>query len=168
MTGRLVRLSAVCVTVVLACALVSGCCPSGSKVLESMTLPVEQQTDCRLVPQGDLAGGPAAEFGNPVVTSDSRKVAAIAPLAVGGDAAASRIRDAYAAVYECEPGGPRVRVYAVLFSEPASPERVALLEANPEGVMFKGQLAGVVAADEDVCEPCYVAVAARARRVLAK
>jgi hypothetical protein len=61
-----------------------------------------------------------------------------------------------------------VRVYAVLFRYPAGPDRAAALEANPDGVMFKGQLAGVVLADEDACESCYEAARRRAEQVLAK
>ena len=76
--------------------------------------------------------------------------------------------DKLRAVYECGPGGPAVRVYAVLFREPTGAARAAVLEANPDGVMFKGQLAGVVLADEDACESCYEAVKARAEQVLGK
>ena len=140
---------------VLCGALVTGCCPSGVKVLESITLPAEQQVGCSLV-------------GSPVATSSAVEVSAIAPLAVGEAAAAERPKSAYSAVYECEPGGPAVRVYAVLFREPTGAARAAVLEANPDGVIFKGQLAGVVLADEDACESCYEAVKARAEGVLGK
>lgn len=43
-----------------------------------------------------------------------------------------------------------------------------MLEAYPAGVMFRGQPAGVVLADEDASESCYDAVRARAERVLGK
>jgi hypothetical protein len=132
-----------------------------------MTVLPEEQSDCRLVPVGELGGDAVGAAVNPVASSDPDLARAIAPLAVG-DAAAERVRSAYAAVYECEPGGPRVRVYAVLFSDPAGPERTAMLEANPSDVMFKGQLAGVVLADEDACDSCYDTVRERAKVVLAK
>ena len=147
--------------------LVSGCCPGGTAVLESLTLPVEEQDGCSLVPASQLTDGPvAAASANPIATSDSRTVDVIAPAVTGS--AAEGVKTAYAAVYECEPGGPRVSVYAIVFHEPTDPVRAAMLEANPAGVMFRGQLAGVVLADEDACESCYDAVRARAERVLGK
>lgn len=150
----------------LCSALLSGCCPGGVDVLEDLTLPPEEQVGCSLVPPEELGGSLFAA--NPSATSDSDVVDAIAQLAVGERAAAERIRSAYSAVYECERRGPRVSVYAVLFLDPAGPERTAMLEANPMGVMFKGQLAGVVLADEDACESCYDAVRKRAEELLAK
>lgn len=147
--------------------LVSGCCPGGTAVLESLTLPAEEQGGCTLVPASQVTDGPvAAASANPVATSDSGTVDAIARAVTGTTAEGAK--SAYAAVYECEPGGPRVGVYAILFHEPTDPVRAAMLEANPAGVMFKGQLAGVVLADEDACESCYDAVRARAERVLGK
>ncbi|MFH1690652.1 MAG: hypothetical protein ABIE42_10535 [Candidatus Eisenbacteria bacterium] len=163
--------SAVLLTI-LCVALASGCCPSGPKVLESLALPVEVQAGCSLVPAKQVTDGPLAPMAsNPLSTSDSRKVSAIVPLVTGAgteDAAVGSVKSAYAAVYECEPGGPLVRVYAVLFREPTGSARAAMLEANPGGVMFKGQLAGVVLADEDACESCYDAVMTRAEMVLGK
>ena len=148
-------------------ALLSGCCPGGVAVLESLTLPIEEQNECSLVPASQVTGGPvAAASTNPIATSDSKMVAAIAPAIIGS--AVERVKSAYAAVYECEPGGPTVRVYAIVFYEPTDPARAAMLEANADGVMFRGQLAGVVLADEDACESCYDAVKARARGVLGK
>lgn len=153
--------------VFLCAALLSGCCPGGVAVLESLTLPIEEQNDCSLVPASQVTGGPvAAASTNPIATSDSETVAAIAPAIIGS--AAERVKSAYAAVYECEPGGPQVRVYAIVFYEPTDSVRAAMLEANADGVVFRGQLAGVVLADEDVCESCYDAVKARADRVLGK
>jgi hypothetical protein len=163
--------SAVLLTILCA-AFVSGCCPSGPKVLEGLTLPVEEQAGCSLVDGTQVTDGPLVPMAaNPLSTSDSRKVSAIAPLVTGtgaGDEVVGGVRSAYAAVYECEPGGPLVRVYAVLFSVPTGSARAALLEANPGGVMYKGQLAGVVLADEDACESCYDAVMTRAEMVLGK
>ncbi len=151
----------------LCAALLSGCCPGGVAVLESLTLPVEEQNDCSLVPASQVTGGPAAGAStNPLATSNSETVAAIAPAITGS--ATERVKSAYAAVYECEPGGPQVRVYAIVFYEPTDSVRAAMLEANMDGVMFKGQLAGVVLADEDACESCYDAVRVRAERVLGK
>ncbi len=151
----------------LCAALLSGCCPGGVAVLESLTLPIEEQSDCSLVPASQVTDGPvAAASTNPIATSNSKTVAAIAPTIIGS--AVERVKSAYAAVYECEPGGPQVRVYAIVFYEPTDLVRAALLEANTDGVMFKGQLAGVVLADEDACESCYDAVRAQANRVLGK
>jgi len=165
--------AAVVLLAVLCGALVTGCCPSGVKVLESLTLLPEEQVGCALVPGAQAAGGPIAPMAaNPFSTSRSSAVSAIAPMVTGtgaeAAAAAERAKSAYAAVYECEPGGPAVRVYAVLFREPTDAARAAVLEANPDGVMFKGQLAGVVLADEDACGSCYDALKARAQRVLGK
>jgi hypothetical protein len=152
----------------LCSSLLAGCCPGGVDVLASLTLPPGEQSGCGLVPADRLGDDNVAAATNPVATSDDDVVAAIAPLAVGERAAAEPVRSAYAAVYECEPGGPRVRVYAVLFRYPAGPDRTAVLEAHPDGIMFKGQLAGVVLADEDACEACRDAVRSRAELVLAK
>lgn len=150
--------------VFLCAALLSGCCPGGVAVLESLTLPVEEQNDCTLVPASQVTHGPvAAASTNPIATSNSETVAAIAPAIIGS--ADERVKSAYAAVYECEPGGPRVRVYAIVFYEPTDSVRAAMLE---DGVMFRGQLAGVVLPDEDACESCYDAIRARASRVLGK
>jgi hypothetical protein len=149
-------------------ALLSGCCPGGVDVLAGLTVLPEEQGECSLVPVSEMGDDAVGAAVNPVATSDSDVVSAVAPLAVGKSAAAERIKSAYAAVYECEPGGPRVRVYAVLFRDPAGPARTELLDASPMGVMFKGQLAGVVRADEDACESCYDAVLERAQMVLAK
>jgi hypothetical protein len=148
--------------------LISGCCPSGVDVLAGMTVLPEEQTGCGVVPVEELGDDAVGAAVNPVATSNSKVVDAVAPLAVGSAVAAERVKSAYAAVYECEPGGPRVRVYAILFRDPAGPDRTARLEASPANVMFKGQLAGVVLADEDACESCYDAVRERAGRVLAK
>ncbi|MCK4408990.1 MAG: hypothetical protein KAW67_02835 [Candidatus Eisenbacteria sp.] len=161
LTGRGILL------VVLCAAFLSGCCPGGVAVLESLTLPVEEQNDCSLVPPSQVTDGPVvAASTNPVATSNSETVATIAPAIIGS--AIERVKSAYAAVYECEPGGPKVRVYAIVFYEPTDPVRAAALDANPNGVMFKGQLAGVVLADDGACESCYDAVRARAERVLGK
>jgi len=158
--------SAVFLTILCA-ALLSGCCPGGVAVLESLTLPIEEQNDCSLVPVSQVTGGPVAGLStNPIATLNSKTVAAIAPAIIGS--AVERVKSAYAAVYECEPGGPTVQVYAIVFYEPTDPARAAMLEAYDTGVMFKGQLAGVVLADEDACESCYDAVKARAERVLGK
>ena len=148
-------------------ALLSGCCPGGVAVLESLTLPVEEQSGCSLVPASQVTDGPiAAASANPIATSSRETIAAIAPAVTAS--AADRVKSAYAAVYECEPGGPKVRVYAVVFYEPTDSVRAAELMANPDGVMFKGQLAGIVLADEDACESCYDAVRSRAERVLGR
>ena len=153
--------------IILCVALLSGCCPGGVAVLESLTLPVEEQNGCSLVPASQVTDGPvAAASTNPIVTSNSKTVAAIAPAIIGS--AAERVKSAYAAVYECEPGGPQVRVYAVVFYDPTDSVRAATLKASPAGVMFRGQLAGVVLADEDACESCYDAVRDRAEEVLGK
>lgn len=153
--------------IILSVALLSGCCPGGVAVLESLTLPVEEQNGCSLVPASQVTDGPvAAASTNPIATSSSSKVAAIAPTIIGS--AVEGVKSAYAAVYECEPGGPQVRVYAIVFDEPTDSVRAAMLEASSAGVMFRGQLAGVVLADEDACESCYDAVRARAERVLGK
>jgi hypothetical protein len=153
--------------IILCAALLSGCCPGGVAVLESLTLPVLEQSDCSLVPASQVTDGPvAAASANPVATSSSETVAAIAPTIIGS--APERVKSAYAAAYECEPGGPRVRVYAIVFYEPTDSARAAKLTANADGVMFRGQLAGVVLADDDACESCYDAVRARAERVLGK
>ncbi len=153
--------------VFLCAALLSGCCPGGVAVLESLTLPIEEQNGCSLVPASQVTHGPvAAALTNPIATSNSETVAAIAPAIIGS--ADERVKSAYAAVYECEPGGPRVRVYAIVFYEPTDSVRAAMLEDNVDGVMFRGQLAGVVLADEDACESCYDAVRVRAESVLGK
>jgi hypothetical protein len=153
--------------IILCVALLSGCCPGGVAVLESLTLPVEEQNGCSLVPASQVTDGPVgAASTNPIATSNSRTVAAIAPTIIGS--AVEGVKSAYAAVYECEPGGPQVRVYAIVFDEPTDSVRAAMLEANTDAVMFRGQLAGVVLADEDACESCYDAVRGRAERVLGK
>ena len=158
---------------VLCTTFLAGCCPGGIDVLESLTLPVDQQVGCSLVPGQQVVDGSGGHtVPNPTSTSDSRVVSAVARIVAGsGPGAASavlRASDAYAAVYECEPGGPAVRVYAVVFREPSGPERVTTLDLNPAGVMHKGQLAGVVLAEDGACRPCYDAVRSRAQGVLGK
>ncbi len=148
-------------------ALLSGCCPGGVAVLEGLTLPIEEQDGCSLVPASQLTEGPIAVGStNPVVSSSAKTVAAIAPSVTGSKD--ERVKSVYAAAYDCEPGGPQVRVYAVVFYEPTDSVRAAMLDTYSVGVMFRGQLAGIVVADEDACESCYDAVRARAERVLGK
>ena len=152
---------------VLCATLIAGCCPAGVDVLKSLTLSIEEQDGCSLVPASQLTDGPiAAESANPIVSSSARTVAAIAPSVTGSKD--ERVKSVYAAAYECEPGGPQVRVYAVVFYEPTSSARAAMLDTYSVGVMHRGQLAGIVVADEDACESCYDAVRARAERVLGK
>ncbi len=149
----------------LSATLLTGCCPSGSKVLESMTLLPEEQEGCALVRPEDIDDVPIAPVSeNPLVTSISSKGELLASEMAG--VRIDGVRNAYVAVYECEPGGPRVRVYAVLFNAPADAERAAALE--DAGAMHKGQLAGMVVPDDDACESCYDAVVARAQGVLGK
>lgn len=152
---------------ILCAALLSGCCPGGVAVLESLTLPIEEQDGCSLVPASQLTDRPIASGStNPVASSNGKIVAAIAPSVTGSKD--ERVKSVYAAAYECEPGGPQVRVYAVVFYEPTDSVRAAMLDMYSVGVMFRGQLAGVVVADDGACESCYDAVRARAERVLGK
>jgi len=153
--------------VALCAAFLSGCCPGGVAVLESLTLPIEEQDGCSLVPASQLTFGPiSAGSTNPVVSSSAKMVAAIAQSVTGSKD--ERVKSVYAAAYECEPGGPQVRVYAVVFYEPTDSTRAAMLDMYSVGVMFRGQLAGVVVSDEGACESCYDAVRARAEMVLGK
>ncbi len=153
--------------VILCAALISGCCPGGVSVLESLTLPIEEQEDCSLVPAVWLTHGPAAAAPtNPIATSDPEMIAAIAPSVTGSKD--ERVKSVYSAVYECEHGGPQVRVYAVVFDEPTDSVRAATLDMYSAGVMFKGQLAGIVVADDGACESCYDVIRAHAETVLGK
>ena len=153
--------------VIFCAVLLSGCCPGGVAVLEGLTLPIEEQDGCSLVPASQLTDGPIASGStNPVASSNGKIVAAIAPSVTGSKD--ERVKSVYAAAYECEPGGPQVRVYAVVFYEPTDSVRAAMLDMYSVGVMFRGQLAGIVVADDGACESCYDAVRARAERVLGK
>lgn len=157
--GAAVLLTFLCAT------LLTGCCPSGPSVLESLTLPAEQQVGCALVSPEDIDDVPIAPVAkNPLATSVSARAELLASEMAG--VRMDGVKNAYVAVYECEPGGPRVRVYAVLFDAPADAERAAALESA--GAMHKGQLAGMVVPDEDVCESCYDAVMARAEVALGR
>jgi len=143
--------------------LLSGCCPGGKAVLASMTLLPEEQAGCALVDADDIVGVPIAPIPeNPFVTSMSAKGNLLASEMAG--VPMDGVKNGYVAVYECEPGGPRVRVYAVLFKNPVDAERAAALRAA--GAIQKGQLAGMVVPDDDVCEECLDAVTAGAERVL--
>ena len=151
--------------VIFCAAVLTGCCPSGPKVLESLTLSPEEQEGCALVSPDDIDDVPLAPVAeNPLMTSMSSRGELLASEMAG--VRLDGVKNAYVAVYECEPGGPRVRVYAVFFKAPADVERAAALE--DAGAMHKGQLAGMVVPDEDACESCYDAVMARAEAVLGR
>lgn len=144
-------------------ALVSGCCPGGKAVLESMTVLPEEQPDCALVKPDEIVSVPIAPLAeNPFVTSVSAKGNLLASEMAG--VPMDGVKNGYVAVYECEPGGPRVRVYAVLFKAPMDSERAAAFVAA--GATTKGQLAGMIVPDDDVCEECLEVVTAKAERVL--
>ena len=110
------------------------------------------------------AGGPAASSlpGGPA----ERELLAVAGrnMTQRGD----EVQYAYSAVYECEPLGPEVVVYAAQFKRPLDAEQRARMDANPMGVTYKGQLAAMVWSDGEVCSQCYERVLRRVERVLAK
>lgn len=161
------RFGPVVMVLALAAAPLAGCCPGGRAVLENLTLPPEEHGECALVRASEVSDGPVAPMpANPLSTSSGTEAGAIARRVTGS--VTEGVRAAYAAVYECEPGGPRVRVYAVFLGEPADAEMRAALDAGPEGALYKGQLAAVVEADEDACGTCYDAVMARATEVFGK
>jgi len=146
-------------------ALLSGCCPGGQAVLESMTLLPEEQSGCALVNAEDINDVPLAPVSsNPFVTSMSSKGELLASEMAG--VPVDGVKHGYVAVYECEPGGPHVRVYAVLLKSPADPELAAALQDAE--IMHKGQLFGMVVSDDDACEECVEAVTMRAESVLGR
>jgi hypothetical protein len=159
------RFSAPLMIVAVCAVALAGCCPAGPVVLRTLTLPPDASAGCTLVPPSEVTDGPLVPMTeNPFSTAMSERGDLIAGAIA--NAPMEGVKYGYAAVYECGSGGPRVRVYAVIFRRPASPDRVAALEAA--GAVFKGQLAGRVVADEDACRECYDAAMSRALMVLGK
>ena len=157
------RSVALVVAVLTGAVLLSGCCPGGKAVLSSMTLLPEEQAGCTLVNPDEIVSVPIAPLAeNPFITSMSSKGNLLASEVAG--VPMDGVKNGYVAVYECEPGGPRVRVYAVLFKRPMTPERAAAFV--DAGGTAKGQLAGMIVPDDDVCEECLERVTASAERVL--
>ncbi|MBN2564351.1 MAG: hypothetical protein JXB46_01430 [Candidatus Eisenbacteria bacterium] len=164
------RRLAVAVCVVVSIASLSGCCPGGQAVLESLTLTAEEETGgCSLWSGPVLTSDPFSLIGDLERIPDRSTAAAVAEL-VGVPALKGQVEHGvkyvYAAVYRCSSGDSEVGVSAVMFKEPVGTTRAARLSDSPMGVIFKGQLAAIVWTRGEGCDDCYDVLLARAQRIM--